>query len=447
MLRREETIVARATPAGSGAIAILRISGPETEQALLHLFRTQSVPESHKLRLRDIYVHGEVTDEALVAFYKGPASFTGEDMAELFLHGSDFIVTRIQESLIQWGARLAEAGEFTMRAYFNGKIDLAQAEAVADVIASQNAGSHALAMRQLKGGVSKKIDSLRTLLLEFAALIELELDFGEEDVEFANRHELRNMLLGLQAEVAALLKSFKTGNAIKNGIPVAIVGKPNAGKSSLLNALLQDERAIVTEIAGTTRDTIEEVFQCGGIQYRLIDTAGIRETEDVVEKIGVERAIKASQGADLVFVLYDATDASEEGVEGLYREIQTNSEADIWRIANKMDVLGAKAFGDDIQIAASKGSVEALLAKLEQHSSQLLDLGKDVTITHLRHVEVLQRVSQDIERVLDSLDAGLTGDLLAFDLRSAMTELGKITGVIDSEEILGTIFGKFCIGK
>ena len=447
MLRREETIVARATPAGSGAIAILRISGPNTQEGLKYLFGKQSLPESHKLRLRDIYIQGEIVDEALVAFYKGPASFTGEDMAELFLHGSDYIVTAIQETLIQWGARLADAGEFTMRAYFNGKIDLAQAEAVADVIASQNAGSHALAMRQLKGGVSRKIDSLRSMLLEFAALIELELDFGEEDVEFANRHELKAMLHGLQVEVDSLLKSFKTGNAIKNGIPVAIVGKPNAGKSSLLNALLQDERAIVTAIAGTTRDTIEEVFHCEGIHYRLIDTAGIRDTEDVVEKIGVERAIKASQGAELVFLLYDAVDTPQEAVDALYHEIETHSDAEIWRIANKMDVPEAIAFGDDIRIAAAAGEAGPLLDKLISHSRHLLELGKDVTITHLRHVEVLQRVSQDIERVLSSLEAGLTGDLLAFDLRNAMTELGKITGVIDSEEILGTIFGKFCIGK
>lgn len=447
MFRMEDTIVARATAPGAAAISVIRISGSHTFQLCEALTRgkIQDIP-THTLKLRTFYTEDKVADQGLIAFFGSPNSFTGEDMAELYLHGSEFITKSVIEFLLNKGARLADRGEFTMRAYMNGKMDLAQAEAVADVISAGSSAAHGLAMKQLKGGVSRKIDGLRARILEFAALIELELDFGEEDVEFADRAQLVTMVEGLMEEVGLLLNSFKTGNAIKEGIPVAIVGKPNAGKSTLLNLLLGEERAIVTAIAGTTRDTIEEKFVFNGVEFRLIDTAGIRETLDEVEAIGVDRALKSAKTARLVWLLYDASEGFGEDDTSLRTALSEQSEAEIWKIANKVDLL--KGYdGKDIAISAATGDVTELTIALQKFTERLLQHDGDVTITHYRHYDVLGKVLVDLNRISETIQAKRTGDMLAFDLRNAMGELGKITGAIDSEEVLGEIFGKFCIGK
>lgn len=443
----DDTIVARATASGAAAITVVRISGSNTLALLQNLIRGDVRQlESHAMKLRTIYAGDKPIDEALVAYFKAPRSFTGEDMAELYLHGSQYIVKEVVESLIQLGARQADRGEFTLRAYMNGKMDLAQAEAVADVISANSSAAHELALKQLKGGVSKKIETLRSQILEFAALIELELDFGEEDVEFADRSQLTQMILGLQKEVNALLASFKSGNAIKEGIPVAIVGKPNAGKSTLLNVLLNEDRAIVTDIEGTTRDTIEEVFEYNGLQIRLIDTAGIRETTDTIEAIGVQRTMKAVKEASLIWLLFDVSQSQEDELKAMKAMLQEHSQAEIWWVGNKMDATEQRQEGA-LHISAASGDIRELEEALLHYTNAIKELSDDVTITHMRHFEVLGRVQQDLRAVLNSIEARQTGDILAFNLRNAMAELGKITGVIDSNEILGEIFGKFCIGK
>jgi tRNA modification GTPase len=451
MLYQQQIIVAKATASGVGALSVVRISGPQAMELLAVLTgRPSEEIGSHRLKLRQIISDEKVIDEALVAVFKGPHSFTGEDVVELYLHGSDFISTAVMTELLKAGARLADAGEFTMRAYLNGKMDLAQAEAVADLIAAQSAGAHQLAINQLKGGVSEKIATLRGSLLEFAALVELELDFGEEDVEFADRKRLKQMLEGLQDEVNRLLHSFKSGNAIKEGIPVAIVGRPNAGKSTLLNAILGEERAIVTDIPGTTRDTIEEFFLSDGLKYRLIDTAGIREATDEVEALGIDRTFASAGKAALVWLVFDAASEDTSDLENTLEQIRSRSEAEIWLLANKSDLAAEKrnSFPDDtLRISAKNKILEPLFNKLGDYSKHVLAEASDTTISNLRHFEVLQNAKKELENVLMAIEKKETSDLLAFQLRQAMAELGKITGAIDSEDILGEIFSKFCIGK
>lgn len=445
---REDTIIAKATPPGEGALGVIRISGRESFRIAAELTRnTSGNLGSHEIRLRKFYTSEGQIDEGLIAMFRSPASFTGEDMVELYLHGSGFILSALMQYATELGCRMADPGEFTLRAYLNGKLDLAQAEAVADLIAAQSAGSHRLALNQLKGGVSHKIGELRRRLLEFAALVELELDFGEEDVEFADRSQLRSMLEGLKKEVGDLLATFKTGNAIKEGVPVAIVGKPNAGKSTLLNALLQEERAIVTDIPGTTRDTIEEYFLLDGIKFRLIDTAGIRESADVVESLGIQRTFESLSKAAIVLVLADASTELPEGSQELVRELSGKTEGEVWLVANKIDQGLQKGFENAICISAKDGRIDQLLEKLKLFSGKLLSEAGDITITSIRHSEVLARAQKEISHVIAAMDQKQSGDILAFELRNAMAELGKITGEIDSEDILGEIFGKFCIGK
>ncbi len=443
-----DTIVARATPAGEGAIGIIRISGSQCFEVVRKLSGSAlPLPQSHQVKLRKFYSRQTLADEGILAVFNGPNSFTGEDMAELYVHGSAFIITRLMEECLQLGCRMAEPGEFTLRAYLNGKLDLAQAEAVADLIASQSEGAHKLALNQLKGGISHKIADLRASLLEFAALIELELDFGEEDVEFASRAELRQKINHLRDEVQQLFNSFRFGNAIKEGVPVAIVGKPNAGKSTLLNALLGEERAIVTDIPGTTRDTIEEFFNIEGIRFRLIDTAGIRKSSDRVEEIGIQRTFDSVAKASLVLLLVDVSTDSEQNIASLQAELQQHTQAEIWVIANKTDLQPQNLWDNAISISAGTGNIQNLLDKLKLYAQTLLSDANDTTISNVRHAEVLKQVLKGLDASMDALDASLSGDLLAFDLRNAMSELGKITGVIDSDEVLGQIFSKFCIGK
>ncbi|MBS3914959.1 MAG: tRNA uridine-5-carboxymethylaminomethyl(34) synthesis GTPase MnmE [Bacteroidetes bacterium] len=451
MLYRQQTIAARATPPGTGAIHIVRISGPDTAQVLAALMPGKAeISQTHTLKLRKLYAGNKLIDEALVAVFKAPESFTGEDAAELYLHGSEFITNQIMQELISLGVRLADPGEFTMRAYLNGKLDLAQAEAVADLIAAQSEGSHKLAMNQLKGGISAKISEMRSSLLEFAALIELELDFGEEDVEFANREKLLEMLMHLLNEVEMLLASFKSGNAIRDGIPVAIVGRPNAGKSTLLNVILNEERAIVTDIPGTTRDTIEEYFVHEGLRYRLIDTAGIRDATDKVEAIGIERTFKSAEKAALIWLVFDVQDDASEIQETLVK-LRQNGEAEIWLLANKSDLTTNKNQNNftekTIYISAKNNELGNLFEHLSTYGKSILAEASDTTISNLRHYEVLKNAKTELQKVVKAIHQKDTSDLLAFDLRQAMTELGKITGVIDTEDILGEIFSKFCIGK
>lgn len=442
----EDTIVAKATAPGTAALGIVRISGTAAFEVLAKLTGKAVSLESHSIRLRKIYSESGQIDEGLVAAFKAPFSYTGEDMAELYVHGSDFIISEIIRYAMASGCRMAEAGEFTLRAFLNGKLDLAQAEAVGDLIAAENSGAHNLALKQLKGGVSNKIKELRARLLEFTALVELELDFGEEDVEFADRQRLLEMVNNLDNEVDALLGTFNSGNAIKEGVPVAIAGKPNAGKSTLLNTLLKEDRAIVTDIPGTTRDTIEEYFLLNGIKFRLIDTAGIREAADTVESLGIQRTFESISKAAIVLLLVDATCESEAEVEKLKAEIKSKTSAEIWVLGNKADLPGL-GYQAELSISAKTGNISALLHKLEDYAYGLLNHSGDVTISNLRHAEALANAQRELQNVKMVMESGQSGDILAFELRNAMAELGKITGEIDSDEILGEIFSRFCIGK
>lgn len=443
-----DTIIARATPQGIGAVAVVRVSGPQSIPiSAVICGNSLSTQASHSMKLRKVSWKGKLLDEALVAVFKGPNSYTGEDSVELYLHGSDFIVNGVLKAFVDAGCRLAEAGEFTMRAFLNGKLDMARAEAVADLISANSEAEHTLALNQLKGSVSNKIAELRSKLIEFAALIELELDFGEEDVEFADRTQLRSMVNHLHGEVELLLNSFASGNAIKEGIPVSIVGKPNAGKSTLLNVLLGEERAIVTDIEGTTRDTIEESVIVDGIRYRFIDTAGIREADNEVEKIGIQRTYTAIVKSALVWYIVDASQYNEADILATVEDLRQHTSAEIWVVINKEELLPAGVRKEGIMISAKHAQIGPLIEKLKSYGAELKLKAGDTTISNVRHYSVLTSAKAAIEDVLVAMDNKLTGDLLAHHLRQAMNELGRILGEVDNDEILGEIFGKFCIGK
>jgi tRNA modification GTPase len=463
MLSREDVIAARATPPGSGAIAVVRISGPGALAIADKVVdRTLSDRTSHTAHLRNLVdVEGRF-DEALAVVFKGPKSYTGDDTVEFSVHGSDYIVQRLLKALYRAGARPAEAGEFTFRAFFNGKLDLAQAEGVADLIAADSAAAHRAAFHQLKGGVSKDIGLLREQLIKFAALIELELDFGEEDVEFAGRLELRELLNSSLLSVRDLMKSFELGNAVKEGIQVVLAGRPNAGKSTLFNLLLQEDRAIVSDIAGTTRDALEDRLVIDGICFRLIDTAGIREATDTIEKLGIERTYRHISGGALTLLVFDLTSASKEQLGSDVAEIKART-GKVICIGNKLDLTGRseneieaqwgdflKGLGVEAFIAVSglieghrehlKGILRGLVAADDLHSDRSM-------VTSLRHFHALQRSEQSLMLVMQALDNGLTGDLLASDLREALNALGEVTGQVSSEDLLDYVFSKFCIGK
>jgi len=450
----EDTIVALATPQGSGAIAILRLSGPQSFTILSHIFKSSknlSSAKSHSVLFGTILNQSEIVDEVLVTLFRNPTSYTGEDSVEISCHGSPYIIASILNLIIAQGARIAHPGEFTQRAFLNGKLDLSQAEAVSDLIASESKSAHQIAMNQLRGGVSNEMQRLREELIHFTALIELELDFGEEDVEFANRSELSEFIQSLTTNIHQLITSFDYGNAIKNGIAVAIVGKPNVGKSTLLNVLLNEERAIVSPIAGTTRDTIEEMIQIEGIQFRFIDTAGIRETEDQIEKIGVERSLNKLKTAQLLIHLIDPTHSniSKEMTRFESEVMSINPEATYFHVINKIDTQS---------IEPSVSNALFISAKERTHIDQLTtQLVRQVTggpsssaviISNARHLEALKCAFGSLQNVDHGLKSGLSGELLAFHLRDALKHLGTITGEVDHDrDILGTIFGKFCIGK
>ncbi|MGQ1928626.1 tRNA uridine-5-carboxymethylaminomethyl(34) synthesis GTPase MnmE [Ornithobacterium rhinotracheale] len=466
----EETIIAPATGMQSAAIAVLRISGEKafeiTEKCFQPKNKKRKISEkSHALIFGDIIdSNGNWIDEVLVSVFKNPNSYTGEDTVEISCHGSSFIIQQIIDLYLKNGARMANAGEFTLRAFKNGKLDLAQAEAVADLIASDTQAAHDLAMNQMRGGVSTKLKELRKQLIHFAAMLELELDFTEEDVEFADREEFLLLVKNLQTHIQALIDSFQYGNAIKDGIPIAILGKPNAGKSSLLNSILNEDKAIVSDIEGTTRDSIEDVVIANGIKFRLIDTAGIRETEDTIEALGVERAIANAKKSKLVLFLYDTENTQPEEITKLLQPIK-NLGIHLFLIENKIDVrngFNPEFFNSD-EISSLKENFSSVknLGISAKNSAQVSDLmteianlvkdwknTSDTIITHARHKEALKKTLTSLQATQQALEMNIPGDLMAQDVREAIRHLGSITGDIEVDrDILGTIFSEFCIGK
>ena len=452
-----DTIVALATAHGKGAIAVIRLSGPEAITIADRLFHGKSLAEqeSHTLHFGTLREEGKIIDEVVVSLFKAPHSYTRENVVEISCHGSDYIVEQIVKAALRQGARLAQAGEFTKRAFLNGQLDLAQAEAVADLIASDSHLSHEVAMKQMRGGFSQEIKALRAQLIHFASMIELELDFGEEDVEFADRSALQKLIYDIQRLIRSLLKSFEFGNVIKNGVPVVIIGKPNAGKSTLLNALLNEEKAIVSDVAGTTRDFIEDEINLEGISFRFIDTAGLRETTDKVESIGVERTLKKVGEASLVLYLFDVQATTPEELAAETEALQLADTKTLLAVANKIDMVAApdlapyQAIADTVSISAAKGAgMESLKQKLiGTVKSQQLDTSNQTIVTNLRHYQSLENTNAALDDVLNGLAIHISGDLLASDIRRALYSLGEITGEITTDDLLENIFTKFCIGK
>jgi tRNA modification GTPase len=450
------TIVATATAPGTGAISVVRLSGSDAILIAEKVFRSVhnkvlSKQKSHTIHLGHILQGNQTLDEVLISLFKGPNSYTGEDVVEISCHGSTYIQQQLLQLLLDEGAQLAEPGEFTLRAFINGKMDLTQAEAVADLIASEGEAAHRVAIQQLRGGISNQLEQLREQLVNFASLVELELDFSEEDVDFADRDALDKLLHQAQDTIKSLIDSFSVGNALKQGVPVAIAGKPNAGKSSLLNALAQDEKAIVSEIAGTTRDSIEDTVSIDGIQFRFIDTAGLRETKDSIEAIGVEKArTKISDAQILLYVV----DPSTMTVAEINTEVKTLQHQNPLVLINKSDLHDVNKLNkqsqeleglDSLLISAETGLG---LDKLCEHLVQLVKhTNYDTIVSSSRHHNELQQTLTAILAVREGLANGLTGDLLAVDLRTALHHLGMLTGSISSDELLGNIFANFCIGK
>lgn len=444
------TICAISTPYGSGGIAVVRVSGGQAIAVVDSLFAgRKSIAETpaNTVRHGDIRRGGEVLDEVLVSVFRAPHSFTGEDVVEIACHGSLYI----QQTLLQWltdmGCRLARPGEFTQRAFLNGKMDLTEAEAVADLIAAQTKAEKDLAMSQLRGGVSQELTLLRERLLEFTALVELELDFADhEDLEFADRTQLTGLAQEIDAKLTALTDSFQTGNAIKQGITVAIVGATNVGKSTLLNALVGEERAIVSDIQGTTRDTIEDTVVIGGILFRFIDTAGIRDTRDKIESLGIERSLQAARRAQIIIAM---SDPAQPVADTLAQRPEWQGKT-IIRVLNKADLLDPPSLGirdGSIALSAKYGQVQALKDRLTEEANRLSDTRNAVTISNVRHYEALKHALEAIRRVEQGLQEQLSGEWLSIDLQDCLRALGEITGQITSQDTLNQIFTKFCIGK
>ncbi|TYA78714.1 tRNA uridine-5-carboxymethylaminomethyl(34) synthesis GTPase MnmE [Seonamhaeicola marinus] len=460
-----DTIVALATPSGAGAIAIIRLSGKDAITIAEQQFKSVSGKRlseqaTHTIHLGHIVDDNRTLDEVLVSIFKDPNSYTGENVIEISCHGSNYIQQEIIQLFLRKGCRMATAGEFTLRAFLNGKLDLSQAEAVADLIASDNEASHQIAMQQMRGGFSSEIAKLREELLNFASLIELELDFAEEDVEFADRTQFKALIDRIMMVLKRLIDSFAVGNVIKNGIPVAIVGEPNVGKSTLLNALLNEERAIVSDIAGTTRDTIEDEISIGGIGFRFIDTAGIRETKDVVESIGIQRTFEKIEQAQVVIYLFDADSVfNKESVEKVKTEIEKIKnkypQKPLIVLANKVDKIEEPQVSTiqnkipEIKLLSAKSGrgVEELKDNLLSFVNTGALKNNDTIVTNTRHYDSLLKALEEVSKVKEGLDNGLSGDLLAIDIRQALYYFGEITGEISNDDLLGNIFANFCIGK
>ncbi len=455
MTNDQETIVALATPNGIGAIAVIRLSGPDAIAIANSVWKGKDLTKqaSHTIHFGHIVDGDMVLDEVLASLFVAPRSYTRENVVEISCHASGYIIESIIKLFIKKGARSAKPGEFTLRAFLNGQLDLSQAEAVADLIASNSKASQQVALQQLRGGFSTQLQTLREQLVNFASLIELELDFAEEDVEFANRDQLKNLIHEITKIVGRLIQSFELGNAIKNGVNTVIAGRPNAGKSTLLNALLNEERAIVSHIPGTTRDTIEEVLNIQGINFRLIDTAGIREATDAIEQIGVQRTMeKINQSALLVYVF----DAAEITTEELNSDIDSLQKPGISMllVANKADLLtevqiAALPHGDKLTIISAKEKQHIDELKQRIYSSSIKDQlsGDETMVTNIRHLEALQKTEEALLRVLGGIDGSITSDFLSMDIKQALHYLGEITGVVTTDDLLENIFSKFCIGK
>ncbi|APY00558.1 tRNA uridine-5-carboxymethylaminomethyl(34) synthesis GTPase MnmE [Lacinutrix venerupis] len=459
-----DTIVALATASGAGAVAIIRLSGEEAITIANAHFKSVKNNKSllkqktHTIHLGHVVDGERVIDEVLVSIFKNPNSYTGENVVEISCHGSVYIQQEIIQLFLRNGCRMADAGEFTLRAFLNGKLDLSQAEAVADLIASDNEASHQIAMQQMRGGFSSEIAKLREELLNFASLLELELDFAEEDVEFADRTQFKELINRITFVLKRLIDSFAVGNVIKNGIPVAIVGEPNVGKSTLLNALLNEERAIVSDIAGTTRDTIEDELVIDGIGFRFIDTAGIRETKDVVESIGIKKTFEKMEQAQVVILLFSAGEFQTES-QRLIVEIEKIKNRfplkPLIIIANKIDILNTseieslKSKIDNIHLLSAKSGigVEELKQKLISFVNTGALRNNETIITNTRHYDSLLKAFEEINKVKEGLEFGLSGDLMAIDVRQALYHFGEITGAITNDDLLGNIFANFCIGK
>ena len=475
----DDTIVALATPQGIGAIGVIRLSGPQAIAIADKLMPGKGLAgkESHTAHVGYLKEEGRVLDEVVATIYRNPRSYTGEDVVEISTHGSPYIIEQVIQACIRAGARLAKPGEFTLRAFLHGKMDLAQAEAVADLIASNTEASRGTALKNMRGGFSKVLHELREQLIKFSALIELELDFAEEDVEFADRQQFRDLINELQQTTRQLLESFALGNVVRNGVLVAIIGKPNAGKSTLLNTLLNENRAIVSDIAGTTRDTIEEVLNIGGILFRLADTAGIRQhTSDTIESIGVAKALEKRRQSDLVIYLFDVNQTPPEELAKVESEFK-EEKLQYLLVGNKADLAdpegarlerlnkkGVSPAGTDTKGASPSGAAHPLpgVLLISAKSGLGIDVLKQslvdkatggainteaTLVTNARHFEALQNLEQALKEVENGLSARLTGDLLAIDIRRALNWLGEVTGEITNEDQLDYIFSKFCIGK
>jgi tRNA modification GTPase len=451
----DDTIIALATPPGIGAIGVIRLSGKNSFPIVNELFPSKDLLQvpSHTLHVGYLQENGKPIDEVVLSLFRGPRSYTGEDVIEISCHGSPYIHQQVMEACIRKGARLAKPGEFTQRAFLAGKMDLAQAESVADIIASNTAASHKAALHAMRGGFSAKLRDLREQLIRFAALIELELDFSQEDVEFADRGAFYSLVNELRESTGQLIDSFRLGNVIRNGVSVAIIGKPNAGKSTLLNTLLNENRAIVSDIPGTTRDTIEEVINIGGILFRLIDTAGIRQhTSDVIESAGVERSLEKMKQADLVLYLFDASDDIAE-IEQRVNELEMQG-TNYLLVANKIDQLSSSykekfaGWGSIIFISARQHlNVDELKQEMTEKVLEGQVQAENSIVTNARHYEALKAAAQSLEDIKKGLDSSLPGDLLAPDIRRALHYLGEITGQVSNEDMLDYVFSKFCIGK
>jgi tRNA modification GTPase len=462
-MTNKDTIIALATASGAGAIAVLRVSGPKAISVSNTLFKSIHDKNllnqpTHTIHLGHIVDGDRVLDEVLVSIYKNPQSYTGEDVVEISCHGSSYIQQEILQLFIRNGCRSANPGEFTLRAFLNGKMDLSQAEAVADLIASDSAAAHQIAMQQMRGGFSSEIKKLREELLNFASLIELELDFSEEDVEFADRRQFEDLLQRIVKVLKYLIDSFSTGNVIKNGVPISIIGAPNVGKSTLLNALLNEDKAIVSNIAGTTRDAIEDELIIEGIKFRFIDTAGIRQTDDAVESIGIKKTFAKMAESQVIIQLIDASLISKANTADILASlVETKAqypEKETLVVLNKMDLadkaLLSKVFSElePLHMSAKTGTgVELLKTKL----LDMVHMGKlqnnDTIITNARHYDALRLALENIQKVQVGMQTGLSGDLLAIDIREALYHFGRITGEISTDDLLGNIFANFCIGK
>lgn len=447
----QDTICAVATASGVGAISVIRLSGPNAISICDSVFITKSLEEqkSHTIHFGTIRSDSNIIDEVLVSIFKNPHSYTGEDVIEVSCHGSSYIQNQLLHLFLEKGARMAQAGEFTLRAFSNGKMDLSQAEAVADLIASDSEAAHKVALQQMRGGFSNELKELREELVNFASLIELELDFSEEDVEFADRDQFNNLLQKIKSSLMRLVDSFAVGNAIKNGIPVTILGAPNVGKSTLLNALLNEDRAIVSEIAGTTRDAIEDDLIIHGIHFRFIDTAGIRATKDQVEEIGIQKAMEKAKQAQIVLYLMDANSDLNHQLKKV-KELRNSLDGKLVVVVNKIDQNPdvKKQFKDALFISAKqREGLDALTNTLLSFVNTGALSNNQTIVSNSRHVDALNKSLNQIIKTIEGLNNGVSGDFLAMDIRQALYHLGGITGEISSDDLLENIFSNFCIGK